>query len=165
MANAITFSRIILSFSLLFTIPFSFVFYVLYLTAGLTDALDGHAARKTNSESDFGAKLDSAADFVFVAVCFFKLSPFLKIPAILLIWIIAIAIVRIANVALGYIYFKRLIAEHTAANKLTGAALFLLPLTMPIINLNIAVVVIASIATYASLEEGILIANSRIIKG
>lgn len=45
------------------------MFYVVYLTAGLTDMADGAIARRTNSVSEFGTKLDTFADFVFVVVC------------------------------------------------------------------------------------------------
>ena len=44
-------------------------FYVLYLFCGLTDMIDGTIARKTGAVSKFGEKLDTAADFVFMAVC------------------------------------------------------------------------------------------------
>ena len=72
MANVITGLRILVSAVLLFCPVFSPIFYVLYLIAGLSDMVDGVIARKTNSVSEFGSRLDGVADFVFVAVC---LSP------------------------------------------------------------------------------------------
>ena len=53
---------------LLFFPVFSILFYMLYLFCGLTDMVDGTVARKIGSASEFGVKLDSAADIVFVAV-------------------------------------------------------------------------------------------------
>ena len=35
---------------------------------GLTDVMDGIIARKTNTVSDFGAKLDTGADFIFAVI-------------------------------------------------------------------------------------------------
>ncbi len=69
LANIITGVRIICSVVLLFCTPLSGMFYVVYLTAGLTDMADGAIARRTNSVSEFGTKLDTFADFVFVVVC------------------------------------------------------------------------------------------------
>ena len=52
---------------LVFLPTFSPGFYILYLLCGFTDMIDGTVARKTNSASRFGEKLDTAADIVFVA--------------------------------------------------------------------------------------------------
>lgn len=68
-ANIITVCRIILSIILIFLTPNSSPFYMVYILCGFTDMLDGFVARKTHSESDIGAKLDSIADITFVAVC------------------------------------------------------------------------------------------------
>ena len=56
------------------------MFYALYCIAGVTDMMDGAVARKTGSVSKFGSKLDSVADFVFIAVCLIKMLPTLTIP-------------------------------------------------------------------------------------
>ena len=74
-ADIITGSRIVFSIALMFFTPFSLAFYVLYGAAGSTDIIDGAAARKTNTVSAFGAKLDAIADFIFVAACLMKLLP------------------------------------------------------------------------------------------
>ena len=68
MANVITGLRILVSAVLVFCPVFSQIFYVLYVTCGLSDMVDGIIARKTNSVSEFGSRFDSIADFVFVAV-------------------------------------------------------------------------------------------------
>ena len=64
-ANVLTFSRILFAIAMLLASPFSAVFWICYLCAGLSDVLDGIVARKCKQESDFGARLDSIADFVF----------------------------------------------------------------------------------------------------
>ena len=75
MANIITAFRILLSIALLFCPSFSPAFYVLYVSAGLTDMIDGTVARRTNTASAFGARLDSIADFVLVAFEGSKMDP------------------------------------------------------------------------------------------
>ena len=84
MANILTISRIFLSVLLMCTHPLSCSFYILYVLCGLTDAVDGFVARKTGSASEMGAKLDTAADFLFVVVCLIKLLPVIELPMRLL---------------------------------------------------------------------------------
>ena len=69
-ANIITSSRILCSICLLLSPVFSVAFYIMYLFCGITDMVDGTIARKTKSVSETGARLDTVADIVFVAVCF-----------------------------------------------------------------------------------------------
>ena len=46
LANYITFSRILCSVALLFFPAFSTAFYALYITAGVSDMIDGWVARR-----------------------------------------------------------------------------------------------------------------------
>ena len=59
MANIITGCRILCSIILLLVPVFSPPFYFLYLMAGFTDMIDGAVARKTNTVSEFGSRLDT----------------------------------------------------------------------------------------------------------
>ena len=108
MANLITGIRILASVGLLFCPTFSSLFYVLYLLAGISDMIDGPVARGTGTTSDFGAKLDTGADFLFVAVCLYKLLPALDVPVWLYVWIGLIVLVKAANVVSGYVMQKTL---------------------------------------------------------
>ncbi|MBQ3266011.1 MAG: CDP-alcohol phosphatidyltransferase family protein [Ruminococcus sp.] len=162
MANIITGSRIVFSIALLFFPPFSPTFYVLYAAAGLTDMIDGTVARKTNTVSAFGAKIDTIADFILVAVCLIKLLPILDIPVWLWIWIAVIALIKVINIISGAIMFKRMIALHTVMNKITGALCFLLPFTLSFINLKYGAIVVCTAATFAAIQEGHYIRTRRI---
>src|SRR3954471_7999162 len=71
--NAITVFRILLVpvFAVLFAVPGAparIVAFVIFCIAGISDALDGLAARKLNAGSDFGRMLDPIADKILVAV-------------------------------------------------------------------------------------------------
>lgn len=68
LANIITMMRVVLSLPLLLSEPLSPSFYILYCLCGLSDMVDGFVARRTNSESRFGERIDSLADIVFVAM-------------------------------------------------------------------------------------------------
>lgn len=153
-ANIITGSRIIFSLTLL-VIPLSSAwFYVLYLFCGLTDMIDGAIARKTNAVSSFGSKLDTAADFVFMAVCAVKVLPIIYLPVLLWIWIAVIAIIKFANIVFGFIRRKKLVDYHTVLNKITGLLLFLLPFTLQYIEPTYSFAIVCAVATIAAIEEG-----------
>ena len=160
-ANIITGFRILCSIALLFCSPFSPPFYALYLVAGLTDMIDGLTARKTNTVSTFGARLDTAADFVLVAVCLWKLLPKLIVPSCLWFWIGGIALIKVVNVLSGYILQKRFVVLHTAMNKVTGVLLFIPPLTLRIIDLRTSGGFVCAIATFAAIQEGHYIRTGR----
>ena len=157
MANLLTGFRILCSVALLFCPAFSPSFFVLYLAAGLSDMLDGAVARKTGAVSEFGAKLDTAADFVFVAACLIKLLPMLSVPLWLSLWIGGIALIKVLNLLSGCILQKRFVAIHTVMNKVTGILLFVLPLTLPVAELKYSAPLVCTVAIFAAIQEGCLI--------
>lgn len=154
MANFITCIRIVCGIILLWCAPLSPAFYTLYIIAGLSDILDGWIARVTNTESELGAKLDSAADFFFVVVCLIKLLPALTIPLWIYVWTGIIAAIKLRNIVLGIILHKQFMAVHSFANKLTGALLFALPFTLSLIEIQYSATFVCIIATFAAIEEG-----------
>ena len=154
MANIITASRIVISIFLLFCPTLSPIFIALYITAGITDMIDGAVARKTGSVSEFGSRLDTVADIVFVAVCLIKLLPVMHIASFIYIWIAAIAMIKVANITVGYIRQKKLISVHSILNKVTGGLLFVLPLTQTFIDIGYSAVVVCVVATIAAIHEG-----------
>ena len=162
MANLITGIRMLASVGLLFCPAFSSSFYGLYLLAGLTDLIDGPVARRTGTASDFGAKLDTAADLLFVAVCLYKLLPVLDVPGWLYVWIGVIALVKAVNIVSGYVMQKRFVAQHTPMNKAAGALLFLLPLTFSLIELKYSAAPVCAVATFAAVQEGHFLRTGRI---
>ena len=162
MANAITIFRMAASIVLLFCPAFSPAFYVFYIAAGVSDMLDGYVARKTNTDSRFGAKLDTIADYVFVIVCLIKLLPVIRIPIWMYVWIGIITLIKVVNIALGFAVQKTFISVHSAMNKVTGVLLFLLPLTIPVLPLKYSAIVVCALATFAAIEEGHLIRTGEI---
>ena len=160
-ANLITGTRILCSVALLLCPVFSLSFFFLYLAAGLTDMIDGLVARKTGTVTEFGAKLDTAADFVLVAVCLWKLLPSLAVPLWLWIWIVLIALIKMINIISGYVIQKKYIALHTVMNKITGILLFLLPLTLPAGELKYSALLVCTVATFAAIQEGHYIRKGR----
>lgn len=157
-ANVLTSFRILGSILLLFFPVFSEAFYSIYLLCGFSDMIDGTIARRTNCASEFGAKLDTVADLVFVVVSMIKLLSTIHIPGWLWNWISVIAIIKIGNIVWGYVSKKQFISLHTIMNKVTGLLLFLLPLTLSFVELKYSSIVVCSIATFSAIQEGVYIA-------
>ena len=161
-ANTITASRIVCSIFMLPCSAFSVQFYTLYLFCGFSDMIDGSVARKTNSASGFGAKFDTVADIFFMIVAWCKLGPAIHIPQWTWMWIALIAIIKIGNIVCGFIYKKKLITLHTIMNKITGILLFLLPLTLHLVELKYSSFVVCLIATFSAIQEGYYIRTGRV---
>ena len=123
--------------------------------------IDGLVARKTGTVTEFGAKLDTAADFVLVAVCLWKLLPSLAVPLWLWIWIVLIALIKMINIISGYVIQKKYIALHTVMNKITGILLFLLPLMLPAVEVKYSTPLVCTVATFAAIQEGHYIRKGR----
>ena len=154
MANFITSIRILCSIALLFASPLSKLFCALYLTAGLSDMIDGTVARKTGTASDFGSKLDSIADFVFVAVCLIKLLPVLNIQKWLYIWIVLIAAIKAVNFVFGLRKYRKVVFVHSVLNNITGLLAFALPLSIRLLEFRYTAAIVCTIATVAAIQEG-----------
>ena len=82
--------------------------------------IDGTVARKTGTASEFGLRLDTIADVVFVAVCLIKVLPVLDVPVWLYIWIAIIAFIKVASIAVGFIRQREFISVHSMLNKMAG---------------------------------------------
>ena len=83
--NILTVFRILLVpvFAIAFALPGDaarIIAFVVFCTAGLSDALDGFAARKLQASSDFGRMLDPIADKILVAVALMMLVAERNVP-------------------------------------------------------------------------------------
>ena len=161
MANIITVVRILFAIALLFCRPYSTAFYLLYITAGISDMMDGAVARKTKTCSEFGARFDTVADFVFVVVCLIKLLPTLDIPVWLYIWTAVIVLIKVSNIVSGYVMRKRFVAVHSVMNKVTGILLFILPLTLRALDIKYTGAVVCTVAAFAAVQEGHYVRTGR----
>lgn len=129
MADTVTSVRIAASAILVFLTPISPAFLAVYTLAGVTDALDGWLARRAGTVSDFGARLDSIADLIFYGAVLIRLVPILRQAMPGEIWYVAAGalLLRLAAYCTAAVKYRRFASLHTYMNKLTGAAVFLLP--------------------------------------
>ena len=155
--NILSASRIALCLPLLLADAMTVPFWVLYVTAGTTDMLDGFLARRWGVEGKFGARLDSLADFVFVLAVGYKLFPWLKLPTALWMMIGVIALVKVSNALSSYVEKHKIAFLHTKANKLTGFLLFIGMMAIGQSYFIPVAWVIACFALFAAIQERHLI--------
>lgn len=152
-ANIITVSRMILSVLLFAFSPSSLLFQALYILCGVTDVLDGFVARKLRTESKTGALLDSIADLFFATVYAIKILPLLKFNIWIWVWIAIIAVTKITGIILKSKREQKFFIEHSLFNKLTGILIFLLPLTVRIIDIKHSAIVVCVTASLSAVQE------------
>ena len=95
MANYLTLSRIFLIFPVLVLASpepglYNWIALLLFITAGITDQLDGYVARKTGSTSSLGALLDLVADKLLIIITLvyfisYQSSLLLLIPSMIIV--------------------------------------------------------------------------------
>ena len=153
--NFITALRILGTICLLFIEPFTIMFFVIYSLTGITDVLDGFAARMLNASTEFGAKLDSASDLVFYAVMVIKIFPRLlkKVPWGIWMAVGVIVAIRLASYITAIVKYHCFASLHTYLNKLTGFVVFVTPYFYLTSYMTAFCIVLCVVAFLSSAEE------------
>lgn len=151
--NCISLSRLIFSLTLIFIEPLSVAFYVIYSICGFSDIIDGFIARKTGTTSRLGEKLDSIADMIMIGVLIFILYPIINPSTEILLWIISIAIIRLAAMGVALKKYRTFAFLHTYGNKITGILIFIFPILLIYINTTVLMYIICAAASISALEE------------
>lgn len=153
--NLLTLSRIFGSLFMFVMPSFSFEFLVLYTLCGLTDALDGHIARKTKTTSELGARLDSIADLVFYFMMVIKLFTeiVLHLPRYIVISAFAVFGIRLVTYLTAAIKYHRFVSMHTYLNKATGILVFFIPYLLHTPVFSYFSLSVCIVALVAALEE------------
>ena len=152
-ANIVTGIRILGSVCMLCSSVFSPLFYSTYLLCGFTDMIDGTIARKTNAVTSFGSHLDSVADLIFLTAASIKIIPAIIIPAWLWLCILIVFIMKVTAVIWGYVLARQFLPDHTLMNKLTGFLLFLLPLSLPFVEIKYSASIVCAAAFLSAIQE------------
>lgn len=127
--NMITMFRIVGTIGLLFLEPFSKEFFIMYTLCGISDILDGAAARALKVTSEFGARLDSVSDLIYYGVMLVKIFPVMWEILPKITWIILTIVIMIRLIGYGIAAYKyhRMAALHTNLNKISSAMTFFIP--------------------------------------
>ena len=124
--NIISTFRIAATVWLLLMEPLSPLFLVIYTLTGLSDVADGAIARKYNTTSETGAKLDSIADLLFYTLILIRIFPVMWVTLPKKIWVFVAAILFVRACAYSCCALKHhtFASIHTYLNKLTGFMVF-----------------------------------------
>ena len=157
LANGISLARIVLVLVLILVKPLSITFFTIYLVCGISDVLDGYVARKTNTVSSLGGKLDSVADLIMVLVVCLLLCPYVW-PGLaneIIVWIVIIGLIRLFSLLVVRAKHKTFEILHTYGNKATGILLFVSPFFLAYgnININLFAYILCGVASMSALEE------------
>ena len=152
-ASLITTSRIVGALVLLFIEPLSTPFFVVYILCCASDVIDGYVARKTNTASRFGEILDSAADFLLVAVMGYIFIPLLVWEQWMLYWIGMVAVVRFTSLSVGFAKYRAFAFLHTYGNKATGIACACFPILYQVLGLGATAFILCVVANISAFEE------------
>lgn len=133
-------------------------FLVLLGLSLATDALDGFLARRFNAFTEFGRKLDSAADYLTMIVGLAGIA--LLWPEIVrreLPWVVSAMAAFFAVIVYGFVRLGRAPCYHTWASKVgaVGIALSMIPLLMELTALPFHAMVVLEIL--AGLEEMMIV--------
>jgi cardiolipin synthase len=142
---------------------------IVFVIAGLTDALDGALARLLNKQTELGAFLDPLADKILLSTCFISLSIFGLIPS----WLTVIVISRDVIILMGIMILSMMSIDYEIkpvfVSKITTTlqistvflALFLKKFTFDIIHHYDVVIIISWLTALFTILSGIIY----IIKG
>jgi len=152
-ANYISIARIFLALTLALTKPLSIAFFTIYLVCGISDFFDGYIARKTDTTSKLGEKLDSVADLIMIVVLMIVLYPIINLTVQIIVWIVIIGIIRAVSMMVVFVKYKTFGILHTYGNKITGVVLFAFPLSLAFVQPDVLMYIICVVASISAIEE------------
>ena len=157
--NILSFSRIVMSISLFFIPVMSVPFQVVYVLAFVTDMIDGNLARATGTESEFGRKLDSFADLVYLIAFLFLILPWMDLE----LWILILAAICLALKAIPFFWVRYVTGEfytfHNVFAKFGQFGLMVLPFLF--MWIGYIAVYIEMVLMYAAVIYDFILARDR----
>jgi len=166
LVNAMTISRILCAFLLLFLAPasineISVLFYVVYSWCVLSDFIDGPIARKTKSTSEFGSFLDSAADMILAIIVLIIFLPILDLAPWMAALVVIVLATRAVGFTIGFVKWRTFTLLHTYANKAAGAMLGFFPIFLGLFGLAATVIILFTAAILSAAEELVITIRSK----
>ena len=157
--NALSISRILLALALLpiayFGETLGTAFMIVYVSAGLTDMIDGPLARKFGWTSKIGANLDGTADYFFIAVALVTIVPALGLNALSIGIVIGFVAIKVIGMIVGYLHYSQLMMMHTRLSKFGALVAFFVPIVFVItgVDANIIFIFLGAYVYTFLLEE------------
>jgi len=132
-------------------------FFVCFTVAGLSDVFDGIIARKLGITSEFGEKIDSLGDGVFVLCLVLSALVGLNLSLEPFHWVIGIVLlsIRAINMVFTWAKFRRVGFIHTRSTRWSSIPMYLLiPIFVYLGRIEpISLAIFLSLTAIAQLEE------------
>jgi cardiolipin synthase len=128
--------------------------FLLFLAAGVSDAVDGFLAKRFGMTSEIGAYLDPLADKVLIVSIYVSLGIVDALPRWLVILVVSRDILIIGGVMLSWLVGKRIsIKPHPVSKANTAAQIFLAGLALAALGFRFdaGVALILTMAVVATL--------------
>jgi cardiolipin synthase (CMP-forming) len=161
--NLITIARILLVPVIVWAITSGEMLFafLLFLAAGLSDAVDGFLAKRFGMTSEFGSYLDPLADKALIVSIYVALGISEALPRWLVILVVSRDIMIVAAVMLSWLVGKPVEVKPLAVSKANTAAQIVLPTLVLaslglgidfgwLIGLNIAAVAVLTLISVAA---------------
>ncbi|WP_432409436.1 CDP-alcohol phosphatidyltransferase family protein [Wukongibacter sp. M2B1] len=153
-ANYISIGRIFFAFTLVLVEPLSIAFFIIYFVCGISDIFDGYIARKTDTISKLGGKLDSVADLIMVMIVMIIIYPIINLTVQIIIWVVIIGIIRAISMIMVFVKYKTFGMLHTYSNKITGLILFIFPPLLVFVQSDILLMyILCVVSSISAIEE------------
>ncbi|MBI5049647.1 MAG: CDP-alcohol phosphatidyltransferase family protein [Nitrospirae bacterium] len=176
--NILTLTRILLLPFLAAALIYDYYEYafILFLSAGITDVLDGLLARATKQVTVFGSILDPVADKFLLITSFILMSVQGWIPKWLTITVISRDLIVVTGWLILYFVTHTVKVEPSIFGKAANLCqFFLIGIVLLLININdktpvptislIAVALLTAISGIHYIYRGLKISNSAAVKG
>lgn len=100
--------------------------FLLFVLAGISDAVDGYLAKRFNQRTQFGAYLDPVADKLLIAGIFISLGWIGELPAWLVFAVVARDVMIVAGVVISAVLARPVRIQPLRVSKLNTALQILL---------------------------------------
>jgi len=134
------------------------IFAIVFAIAGLTDWLDGYAARKLKQTSKFGIWFDSFADNIMSASAIFWI--WMLVPTFLyenLIVIIILFALFLGSLGIGFLKYGKMVDYHLYSDKAAAVFLYVFIVHALLLEPNQIFLYITAIVLGLALFEEILV--------
>ena len=161
LANIITSSRIVCALWLFFFGEISGLFMAVYGYCGFSDLIDGPIARKLDTKSLLGAKLDTTGDVLTYLALLKVLILQSLIPIWVIIWIAVNCVGFIVGAYISKVRHGKFYFVHSLFGKIMGAAIFIIPFAVNLITASVYLGIVCTVISIAAIESIVIQAKSK----
>lgn len=157
LANSITLTRPLLALSLFFFVNNTSMFIFMYSLCWFTDLIDGPIARRTNTQSELGSKLDDLGDYTTTIVLVVILTMWLGSQMLTFLPLVAgVFFFKFLNLGITKYKYGKGHLIHTYLAKFLAVVIFALPIVYLLTGSLIMIYAALIVGIVSALEETVI---------